>query len=66
MCGKVIHVVGRELLVRQSDGRNRLVVTDEKTYGNGKPRKGELVFGWIDKNGHASVLTRAVQVPLKR
>lgn len=64
LCGKVINVFGREFLVRQSDGKNRRVSTDDKTYGNGKPQKGELVLGWVDEKGHASVLTRAVQVPL--
>ena len=55
MCGKVINVVGQKLLGRQSDGRNRLVFTDDKTYGNGKPRKGELVLGWMDRKKRSCV-----------
>ena len=65
LCGNVIKVLGRDYLVRLSNGKTSLGFTDNETYGNGMPRKGELVLGWIKENGHASILTRVVQVPMK-
>lgn len=64
VCGKVIRTVGRSYLVQLADGTKQYVHTDGTTYGNGKAHWGETVFGWVDKDGHASVLPRALYVPV--
>ena len=63
VCGEVIKIVGSCYLVRLADGTKQYLHTNGTTYGNGKAQRGETVLGWVDEDGHASVLTRAIKVP---
>lgn len=65
MFGIVIKVEAGGYLVRLGDGKNQPVFTNEETYGNGKPRKGEtrLTSVLLHELGYESCPTGLMACP---